>query len=516
MNPTLSSVETVSSPRAATQTEPMSRPGLALAELPDLIGPCKVRGTLEGVCTDIAFDSRQVQPGMVFAALPGEHTDGAMFIDEALKRGAVLVLGENLKRWRRRVPAIEVANARRAMAQVAAAVHGHPSTRLQTVGVTGTNGKTSVACLVRDVLRDAGHRPGLIGTVQYEIDTRTIPAARTTPESADLQRLLAEMEGAGCGHVVMEVSSHALSGERVRGVDFDVAVFTNLSQDHLDYHRTMDAYFDAKSRLFVDGGCGGPDMHRVINIDDTWGRKLALRAGSNGKLITYGTCREARVRAECVVVDAQGIRFWLISPWGEVEMQLPLLGRFNVLNALAAIAVGGVLGISLEDIAVSLLHAENAPGRMESIANDHGILAFVDYAHTDDALAKSLSTVRELTEGQVICVFGCGGDRDRMKRPRMGEAATRRADVVILTSDNPRSERPEDILADIVTGCRDEAEVVTLVDRREAIFEAVQRARPGDVVLVAGKGHENTMQIGKKQIRFDDRDELRAALDGLG
>ncbi len=514
MNPVLSSVETVSS--LSGTIAPISGSGFPLAELPEVIGPCKVRGTLTGSCRDIVFDSRQVRPGMIFAALPGEHADGADYIDDALKLGAVLILGENLKRWRRKVPAIEVPDARVAMARIASAVHGHPSRRLTTVGVTGTNGKTSVTCLVRDILRGAGHRPGLIGTVGYEYGARSIPAARTTPESADLHRLLSKMEQAGCGHAVMEVSSHALSGKRVHDVDFDVAVFTNLSQDHLDFHRSMDAYFEAKARLFTDRYGGGPKMHRVINVDDAWGRKLALRAGSAGKLITYGTFPEARVRAESVEVDAQGIRFRLISPWGEAAIQLPLLGRFNVSNALAAIAVAGVLEVPLEDIAASLARAENAPGRMESIANAHGILAFVDYAHTEDALAKALDTVRELTDGRVICVFGCGGDRDRLKRPLMGRACSKRADVTILTSDNPRSEDPEAIAQDIGRGCCADAEVELILNRRNAIREAVERARPGDVVLVAGKGHESTMQIGKKQFRFDDRDELRDALDALG
>jgi UDP-N-acetylmuramoyl-L-alanyl-D-glutamate--2,6-diaminopimelate ligase len=485
---------------------------IPLADLAAIIGPCAVRGTLRGDCRGITHDSRRVRPGMVFAALPGGRTDGACFIEEAIERGAVAVLGRGLKRPRRRRPVFDVEAPRRALALAASALAGHPSARLTTVGVTGTNGKTSISFLLRDLLCAADRIPGLIGTLHYDTGARRIPAQRTTPEAPELQALLAEMVRSGCDHAVMEVSSHALAQDRVLGIDFDAVVFSNLTQDHLDFHGSMQAYFEAKARLFQDPDVARAGAVRVVNVDDPWGRKLALRLGSHDRLVTYGTCAEARVHAERIRLDARGTQAAVRTPWGDAELQISLPGRYNLLNALAALAAGGSLGIPLDRMVGTLAGAAGAPGRLERIANARGILLFVDYAHTEDALSNMLRTVRETHDGRLLCVFGCGGDRDRLKRPRMGAAATRWADVTILTSDNPRSEDPGRIIQDIAEGCAAGADVHVRADRREAIALALRLAVPGDAVVVAGKGHETTIEIGEQRLPFDDRAVLREVL----
>jgi len=493
----------------------LQRGGLKLEAVPDLIGRCRVYGTLTGECVGITHDSRQVQPGMIFAALRGTRTDGAVFTDQAIDNGAVAIVGCGLDLLSRRVPYVEVDAPRMAMADIACALYGFPTRRMKTVGVTGTNGKTTVTFLIRDILRAASLRPGLVGTLRYEVGERLIPSSRTTPESPVLQQMFDEMLRCGCDSVVMEVSSHALVQERVRGIDFDVSVFTNLTQDHLDYHRTVDEYFQAKSRLFARGKLAGKDTRMVVNIDDAWGRKLALRGGSGGLLLTYGMQPEARVQAQEISASVEGIRFRAITPWGDAEIKIPMLGRFSLSNALAALATGGALGIDFETMAHALQQVEPVPGRLERIPNDRGVNVFVDYAHTPDALENVLKSLGEVTGGRLISVFGCGGDRDRMKRPSMGGVSTRHADVTILTSDNPRSEDPGMIIAEIAEGCENRGSVHRIPDRREAISEAISLASPGDCVLIAGKGHESVQVIGEESIRFDDRDVAREVLDNM-
>ena len=489
--------------------------GLRLDAVPELLGDCRVTGTLQGECVGVAYDSRDVGRGVIFAALEGRRASGESFVEDAVKRGAVAVLGCGLQLRKRRVPYIEVPDPRRGMAEIACALYGYPSRRLKVVGITGTNGKTTVSLLVRDMLRAAGMRPGLVGTLRYEIGERKVPAQRTTPEAPDLQRMLDEMVRSGCDSLAMEVSSHALAQHRVHGVEFDVAVFTNLTHDHLDYHHSMDEYFESKALLFQPSGYARRQTSLVINVDDAWGRKLALRGGSRNNLVTYGTWPEARVRADAVQMDLRGIRFTVHTPWGAREIKLNLLGRFNLLNALAALAAGGALGLDLDALVHALQQAEPPPGRLEPIPNARQLHVFVDYSHTEDALESVLRSLREMTGGRLICVFGCGGDRDRMKRPRMGSVSARYADVTVLTSDNPRDEDPAAIVREIGQGCAAAREVHQVIDRREAIALALQTAQAGDAVLIAGKGHETVQEIGEERIPFDDREVVREILDAL-
>ncbi len=493
----------------------LERGGLKLEAVPDLVGRCRVYGTLSGEFIGVTHDSRQVRPGTIFAALPGTRTDGAVFTDQAIEKGAVAIVGCGLDLLSRRVPYVEVEDPRCALADIACALYGFPTRQMKTVGVTGTNGKTTVTFLVRDILRAAGFRPGLVGTLRYEVGDRMIPASHTTPESPLLQQMFDEMLRAGCDSAVMEVSSHALDQERVRGIDFDVTVFTNLTQDHLDYHHSIDRYFQAKARLFARGGLAGKDTRMVVNIDDAWGRKLALRGGSGGLLITYGTQPEARVQAEDVSVTVDGIRFRVVTPWGDAKLKIGLLGRFSLSNALAALATGGALGVDFDVMTHALQQAEPVPGRLERIPNAQGINIFVDYAHTPDALENVLKSLREVTGERLISVFGCGGDRDRLKRPAMGAVSVRHADYTILTSDNPRSEDPGIIIAEIAKGCENLGCVSQIPDRRAAILEALSLAEPGDSVLIAGKGHESVQVIGEESLKFDDREVTREVLDEM-
>lgn len=384
--------------------------------------------------------------------------------------------------------------------------------RVPMAAITGTNGKTTTAYLLRDLLRHAGHRPGLIGTVHYEIGERSIPAARTTPEAHELQGLLSSMEREGCDHAVMEVSSHGIVQDRVRGLAFDVGVFTGLTRDHLDYHGTMQAYFDAKAQFIRNVGIHKDEAAIVVCIDDEWGQRLAADPDIGARRITYGRDAAADLRAVEVRLSSTGARFLAVTPWGEHGVDLPLTGAFNIDNALAALGAAGSLGCDAADAAAGLATARPAPGRMEAIPNRQGILAVVDYAHTDDALAKVLQATREVIDGRLIVVFGCGGDRDRGKRARMAAAAGRWADQVVLTSDNPRSEDPEVILDDIEQGLEPGQACTRICDRREAIERALSLANDGDAVVVAGKGHEAYQEIGHTMNPFDDRRVVREIL----
>ncbi len=480
-----------------------------------LVQPVRVRGSTEREIEGIAYDSRQVRPGFVFVALPGRHADGRAFVADAVKRGAVAVVAEEECSAPNGVVFIHVQDARQAMAEIACAFHGEPSQKLRMIGITGTNGKTTTSYFCRDILAAAGYPAGLIGTIAYEIGRRRIPAARTTPESPDIQSLLDQMTRAGCRAAVMEVSSHGLDQKRVWGIDFDVGVFTNLSQDHLDYHKTMERYFAAKAELFRSLGQMKKRAWAVINVDDPWGLRLADTGGWAAEVVTYGQHANAAVRAEDIQMTAEGSQFRLVTPWGEREARIRLPGAFNIHNALAAAAACGVLGVSVETIVQALGSLNAVPGRLEPVPAPLTFKVFVDYAHTPDALDKVLETLRPITRGRLIVVFGCGGNRDRGKRPLMGAVAARAADHVILTSDNPRGEDPEAILREIEAGIPAGASFEKEVHRERAIFNALRRAAPGDVVLVAGKGHETYQEFADTVVPFDDREVVLRLAAGV-
>ena len=461
--------------------------------------------------TGVACDSRRVKPGTLFVAIPGSREDGSRYVEDALRRGASAIVAQSNIPVPRDTSFIGVEDAHRALAEISCAFYGHPSSRIPVVGITGTNGKTTTSFMLRDILRAAGRRPGLIGTVEYEIGERRIPAGRTTPEAPEIQYMLDAMIHEDCGGAVMEVSSHALDQKRVWGVDFDVAVFTNLTQDHLDYHGTMDRYFAAKSLLFQGLGRMEKSATAVINIDDPWGQALAQMGGAY-ETITYGLHEAAMVQATEIECGPDGSAFELMSPWGATAIRLPVVGRYNVHNALAALAAGGAMAIPLDVMVPALQSFQPAPGRMEPVPHHGGFRVLIDYAHTPDALAHAVATLREVTEQRLIVVFGCGGDRDRGKRPRMAAAAAAEADHVIVTSDNPRSEDPAVIARDIEAGFPSGAHHETELDRETAIARALRMARPGDVVLIAGKGHETYQEFQRTIVPFDDREIARKHL----
>jgi len=471
------------------------------------VQPLAVAGSTDCEISGIAYDSRRVTPGDLFVALHGEHVDGAAYIEDAIQRGAAAVVSQTPCVFGGSIPCAQVADARLALAQISGAFYNHPGRRLCTVGITGTNGKTTVGYMMRDILKAAARQPGLLGTVCYEIGDRVLPAARTTPEAPDIQSMLAQMERSGCDSVALEVSSHALDQHRVHGLLFDVAVFTNLTQDHLDYHGTLEAYFEVKTRLFhqVRGTA-------VINRDDPWGKRLLEKSKALAGCISYGFEEGSDVRGFDAVSDENGVRMRVESPWGNADISMQLIGRFNLHNALAAITAAGSLGIPLETIATALGAMENVPGRLEAIPNNKGKRVFVDYAHTDDALRNVLETLREITSGKLITVFGCGGNRDRAKRALMGEVASRLADYSIVTNDNPRREIPEKIAADITSGFDSERKYEILLDRKAAIVRGLELAGKKDTLLVAGKGHETYQEFNGAIVPFDDCEAVREAL----
>ena len=460
----------------------------------------------------LAYDSRAVRPGSLFFALPGVQTDGRLFAEEAVRRGAVAIVHAQDLHLPRGPALVRVADAREAMADLAAEFYGRPSESLPVIGVTGTNGKTTTTFMIRDVLRAAGKACGVIGTIRYEFGPRLIPAVRTTPESLDLQRMFFEARQAGCEAVAMEASSQGLSAERLRGTRFAAAVFTNLSVDHLDYHKTMEAYFLAKKRLFDALAGQSPGAPAVVNVDDDYGRRLAADPNLAGRVVTYGFSPDAGVRASGLRLSESSTRFRVSTPWGEAELEIGLAGRFNAMNALAATAVCGALGTPPAAAKAALARMSCVPGRLERVEDPRGRHVFVDYAHTEDALRNVLQTLRETSSGRLICVFGCGGDRDRSKRPRMGAAATEFADYAVATSDNPRNEDPLAILREVLDGMDRGRPHLVEPDRARAIRAALEAARPGDTVLVAGKGHETTQEIAGRTTHFDDREVVRQAI----
>lgn len=450
----------------------------------------------------VQHDSRRVVPGDCFAALRGARYDGHDFAAEAVSRGAVAILAE--RQMPLPVSQLIVENTRQALGPVAAEVYGHPSKRLHAFGVTGTNGKTTTTYLLYHLF--GPERSGLIGTVEVRIGAKAEAAERTTPEASDLQRLFAEMLEAGIERVFLEVSSHALVLGRVRAVDFAVGIFTNLTEDHLDFHGTMDAYREAKALLFRGLR---PEATAVLNADDDVG--VAFAADTKARLRTYG-CRSGDVRAEDVHVFPDGLSYRLVAPEGSVDVRVPLTGAFNVYNTLAAATAALAGGLSLATVAERLASFGGVPGRFERIDVGQPFLAVVDYAHTPDGLANVLKAARALTKGRLLVVFGCGGDRDRQKRPLMGSIAAQLADRIYVTSDNPRSEEPDAIIQEILTGIPAGTPVVVEADRRNAIFAAIAEAKAGDVVVVAGKGHEHYQIFRDRVVHFDDREVVREAL----
>jgi UDP-N-acetylmuramoyl-L-alanyl-D-glutamate--2,6-diaminopimelate ligase len=461
---------------------------LDLTRLLEPLSPSQVVGDISTEIEDLAYDSRAVRPGTLFFCVRGERADGHDFAERAVDAGAAALVVE--RPLSLRVPQVVVADVREAMALAAAEFFERPTDELEIAGVTGTNGKTTTAFLLYSILETAGRRPGLLGTIESRVGGERRPALRTTPEAIDLQRTFREMLEAGDRSCALEATSHGSHYRRLAGTRFACLVFTNLTQDHLDLHGTMEEYFEAKRRLFVEGS----RPPAAINVGDPWGRRLA---GELPDALTYGFAPEAELTPEALA-----------------GIDLKLKGRFNVENALAAMAGGRLLGIADEEIAAGLARLDGVPGRFESVDEGQPFTVLIDYAHTPDSLENVLQSARGLTGERVICVFGCGGDRDRGKRPLMGRIAAELADLAIVTSDNPRSEDPRAIIEEILSGA--EADLEVEPDRREAIARAIEAAAPGDVVVIAGKGHEQGQQFRDRTVPFDDREVAREALRRLG
>ncbi len=471
--------------------------------------------------TGLQYDSRKLSRGEVFFAFPGERADGHQFISQAIEKGAAAIVSERPPDPTIQPPWVQVRHGREAMALAALNFYGYPDCRLALTGVTGTNGKTTTVYLVDSILRTAGLSTGFFGTVEQVVAGSRRPTVNTTPESLDVVRLFAELVEQGGSHVTFEVSSHALELRRVHGFRFHTVVFTNLTRDHLDFHQNMENYAAAKQRLF-EGAGGPPPKFAVINHGDAWGRKWEKLGGFEVLSYGYGeSANGAAITATRVVSDFDGVRFRAVTPAGSIPIRSPLLGRFNVLNLLAAIGVGLSYGLSLEVIAQGLAECRAVPGRFERVDEGQSFVVVVDYAHTDDALRNVIKAARELVSqrnrpGRVITIFGCGGDRDRSKRPLMGEVAGSLSDLVVLTSDNPRSEDPLNIMNDALIGLQRVTFRYRLEpDRALAIRKAIKEARAGDIVILAGKGHETYQVMGGKVLPFDDREVAREVLREL-
>ncbi|MFO7675889.1 MAG: UDP-N-acetylmuramoyl-L-alanyl-D-glutamate--2,6-diaminopimelate ligase [bacterium] len=483
-----------------------------LAELVEGV-PCTVLGDRAVEIGGIAYHSGQVRPGWLFVAIEGFRVSGSRYVEDAVRRGAAAVATSRPEAAAGgRVTVVETENPRRFLAEVANRFHDFPARRLELVGITGTNGKTTTAYLLRAVCRHRGFEPGLVGTVEHSDGRVTSRAGQTTPESLDFVELLARMVANRVPVCVAEVSSHALALDRAHGLDFRVGVFTNLTQDHLDFHRTLDEYRDAKMRLFAGLG---PDASAVTNLDDPVG--AAVAGLTRARVLTYGTGADGSrpdIAGRVTGVAADALDVEVIHAGRTLAARLKLAGRHNLWNLLAAFGAGLALGWEPGEILRGAETLASVPGRLERVANSRGFDVFVDYAHTPDALERVLATVREFTAGRVIAVFGCGGDRDRGKRPLMGRAAARGADLAVVTSDNPRSEEPEAIIAEIVAGMDVAGARLVLPDREKAIRRALAAARPGDSVVIAGKGHEDYQLVGSERRRFDDRSVARGLLEG--
>ncbi len=483
---------------------------MKLKNILDGIPTIHFHGTEKAEVMGIAYSSESIHRDYLFAALKGEKRDGFDFIPGAVAKGAIAILSE------RPVPSdfdlnwIEVQDARQSLALCSANFYSHPSRHLNVVGITGTKGKTTISYILESILKQSGFSPGIIGTISYRGPGLNMAAERTTPEAPDLQRMMKALVDQNATHCLMEVSSHSLELDRVVGIDFDVTVFTNLSGEHMDYHHTMERYFEAKKKLFF---LNQKKRIAVINTDDPWGQKLTKELHMG--VISFGFSPKAMMRAEEFVPSDKGIEMTIQYPAGKMKIFSPLLGRPNAYNILAAAAIALTLNVPESRISEGISSLQGVPGRFEKIRNSLGLHIIVDYAHNDDALKNLLETAKELAPQKVILVFGAGGDRDRSKRPRMGEVAGRLADFTIITSDNPRSEDPLAIISDIERGMKKSRHVhyEIEVDRRKAIERALWIARPDDYILVAGKGHESYQIIGDRVIPFNDAEVIRELLD---
>jgi UDP-N-acetylmuramoyl-L-alanyl-D-glutamate--2,6-diaminopimelate ligase len=474
-----------------------------LALLIDALAPVEVVGRAPVDVTDLAYDAREAGPGSLYFCIRGSRADGHDFAPEAVANGAVALVVE--RPLELPVPQLVVEDARHAMPLAADEFFGRPTEHLEVAGVTGTNGKTTTAFLLYAILAAAGRRPGLLGTIESRGGGERRAALRTTPEAIDLQRTFREMLDAGDRSAAVEATSHGSELGRLDRVRFSALVFTNLTQDHLDFHGTLERYFDAKRRLFTEARPAA-----AVNVRDEHGRRLAEELRGHNELLTFGLVDDAELRPEELELGPRGAHLRA----GGIELETRLRGRFNVENVLGAVAAARLLGIDDDAIAYGVRELRGVPGRFEAVDEGQPFAVLVDYAHTPDSLENVLRTARDLAQNRVICVFGCGGDRDRGKRPLMGRIATELADLAIVTSDNPRSEEPEAIIAEILEGTGSEAEVEP--DRREAIARAVAEAGEGDVVVIAGKGHEQGQQFVDRTIPFDDREVAREALRRLG
>src|SRR5712671_536960 len=486
---------------------------MQLKVLARAIAPRRVIGSLDREVESIAYDSRRVQSNTLFVAIRGEKSDGHQFVDQAVEQGASVIVAER-EISSPRATCLVVDHSRSALADLSAAFYGMPAHKLKMAAITGTNGKTTTTFLIKHICEKAGMRCGLLGTVRYEIGERVLPAARTTPESLDLQELLAQIANAGCRAAAIEVSSHALAQERTRGIEWDVAVFTNLTQDHLDYHGTMENYFKAKAKLFEQLAEQQKKKKpvAVINSDDRYGRQLVAKIEKRVSVVTFGMGARADFRASNYRMEFAGTSYQLDARGKSYLVRVPLIGRFNVANSLTALAAANALGVGLREAVISLAKSPQVPGRLEMVPAKRQFQVFVDYAHTPDALLNVLKTLRELEPHRLIVVFGCGGNRDREKRPLMGQVVDHNADYAVITSDNPRKEDPDKIIAEVEKGFRgNHFEKIT--DRASAISRAIEIAQPRDIVLIAGKGHENYQQFSDHTVPFEDIQVARRALE---
>jgi len=490
--------------------------GRKLSEVFEGVGTSLPAGASSTEIRQVVCDSRKVQPGALFFALHGAKADGSTFIQDALKRGAVAIASEDQPsgKFPAGVAWIQVREARKALAVTAANFFRRPANALQLVAVTGTNGKTTTTSVVDAIVKASGAKTGLFGTIAYHTPLGDYPAPNTTPESVDLQGFLAEIRDAGGKYAVLEASSHSLAMDRLWGCHFQAAVFTNLTREHMDFHETFEDYFAAKRRLFADTGAGAPEV-AVLNADDEFGKRLVRLAK---KTVTYGLESDADITTKKFQLTFDGLTFTAHTPNGKVHVESRLVGRINVYNLLAAIGAAQALGLSNGAIETGIRNLESVSGRFQRIDLGQPFLVIVDYAHTDDALENLIRTARELNpKARIITLFGCGGEKDRTKRPVMGEVTGRLSDLTILSSDNPRSEDPLKIISDIIVGLQKTAgKYLIEPDREKAIGMAMDEARSGDIVLLAGKGHENYQILADKTFEFDDREMARRALRERG
>ncbi len=481
---------------------------MRLKQLLKSIGTDQAHSNLEDFeVAGISCNSKNIKDNFVFIAIKGAREDGHKFIQEAIAKGAKAVIAQgsgHRAQGTGQPPFILVKDTRKALARLAAEFYGNPSSKIKVIGITGTNGKTTITYLLEAILKEAGARPAVIGTINYRFKDKVILSKNTTPGPIELESMLADMLSAGANYAVMEVSSHALDQNRSEGIRFHSAIFTNLTQDHLDYHRTLENYFQAKSKLFRDMNSGS---YAVINNDNEYSRRL--KELTSAEIVTYGIDNQADVTASQIKFDLAHTEFSLVMPKGKIKLKTGLIGRYNIYNILATVAWALKEGLNLSVIKPAIENFSLVPGRLERINFAGNFSVFVDYAHTEDALKNVINTLRQLTKNRVVVVFGCGGERDKTKRPKMGYCVTELADYAIITNDNPRSEDPQKIIEDIKRGIRKDNYTV-IPERLEAIRKALNMAERGDIVLIAGKGHENYQLLKDKVLTFDDREAVRA------